>query len=72
MLHEICLLIFFFVKKEKKYGSTSACCSSSSEKLILLASSLGGVPVFNLSILKISYQEEVGFFSERLTFDNKL
>jgi hypothetical protein len=46
------LLRIFLVKKEKKYGSSSACCSSKFSKFIVLASSLGGVPVFNLPILK--------------------
>ena len=43
---------FFFVKKEKKYGSSSASCSSNLLKLIVRESNLGGVPVFNLPILK--------------------
>ena len=49
---ETCLLRFFLVKKEKKYGSSSANCSSKLSNLIVLASSLGGVPVLSLPILK--------------------
>ena len=52
MLHETCLFKFFFVKNEKKYGSSSACCCSNLLKLIVRESNLGGVPVFNLPILK--------------------
>ena len=51
-LHEICLFKFFFVKNEKKYGLISANCSSRFEKSIERESNLGGVPVFNLPILK--------------------
>ena len=43
------------MRKEKKYGSSSACCSSSFSKLIVVASNLGGVPVFNLPILKLYF-----------------
>ena len=55
MLQEICLLIFFLVKKEKKYGSSSAFCSSKLLKLIVRESRRGGVPVFNLPILKLNF-----------------
>ena len=48
-------LIRFFVKNEKRYGSSSAYCSSKFSKLIVLQSSLGGVPVFNLPILKLYF-----------------
>ena len=39
----------------KKYGLSSAFCSSKSSKLIVLPSSLGGVPVFNLAIVKLNF-----------------
>ena len=45
----------FLVKNEKKYGSASAFCFSNLSKFIVLASSLGGVPVFNLPILKLYF-----------------
>ena len=46
---------YFSLLKKKKYGSSSACCSSNLLKFIDLASSLGGVPVFNLPILKLYF-----------------
>ena len=55
MAQDTCLFKFFFVKKEKKYGSSSANCFSKFLKLIVLESNLGGVPVFNLPILKLHF-----------------
>ena len=55
MEQDTCLFKFFLVRKEKKYGSSSANCFSKFSKLIVLESNLGGVPVFNLPILKLYF-----------------
>ena len=55
MLQETCFEFIFLVSVEKKKGFSSASCFSKPSKLIVRASSLGGVPVFNLPNFKLNF-----------------